>query len=643
MARIGPLLPLAAFFVVALALLFASRLVLVAWQWDRVSAVEGLWRVLGIGLRMDTALLCYLLMVPAALALLLPDRGWIGAAGRRLILAWVALLAGVLTFMELATPSYIDQYGVRPSRIFLEYLIYPREVFSTLWAAYKLPLILSPLVFAAASVLAWRTGHRLARAAAPWSLRRRALVLPLLLVLLVLGARSSLQHRPANASTAAFSSDPMVNDLALSSTYTLLNAAYGLRHESDPAAFYGRMPAEEILARVRAAMVTELGAPFADDAIPTLHRQLAAARPPRPPNLVIIVEESLGAQFVGELGGLPLTPELDRLSREGWWFERLYATGTRSARGLEAVVTGFPPTPAQSVLKLGNAQEGFYSLARTLAARGYDTEFIYGGEGHFDNMAGFFLRNGFQRVIDQHDFAQPRFRGSWGVSDEDLFQRAHEAFIAHGERPFFALVFSSSFHSPFEFPDGRIELYEQPKNTPRNAVKYADHALGEFFRRARQAPYWENTLFLVVADHDARVFGASLVPIERFHIPGLILGKWVAPRRYAKPASQIDLAPTLLSLMGIKAEHPMVGHDLTRIPVEFPGRALMQYENNHAYLKGARVVIHEPHKAPGYFFHEAGRLQPDAPDSELEREALAHALWPSLAYRQRSYRLPATD
>jgi phosphoglycerol transferase MdoB-like AlkP superfamily enzyme len=633
------LLPLAAFFILALALLTASRALLVAWQWERVSAVRGLWPVLGIGLRMDTALLCYLLIAPAALVLLLPQGGRIGAAWRPLLVGWLALVAGAVVFMELATPSYIDQYGVRPSRTFLEYLIYPREVFSTLWAAYKLPLLLAPALFAATVVLAWRLGHRVARAAAPWRPWHRALALPLVLMVMALGARSSLQHRPANASTAAFSSDPMVNDLALSSAYTVLYAAYALRRERDPGALYGKMPPDEMLARVRAAMVTEFGGAFRDDSIPTLHRQRAAARPERPPNLVIILEESLGAQFVGALGGLPLTPELDRLSREGWWLEQLYATGTRSVRGLEAVVAGFPPTPAQSVLKLGKSQDGFYTLARTLAARGYATEFIYGGEGHFDNMAGFFLRNGFQRVIDQRDYAQPRFRGSWGVSDEDLLERAHQEFLAHGEQPFFALVFSSSFHSPFEFPDGRIELFEQPKNTPRNAVKYADYALGEFFRKAKQAPYWANTLFLVVADHDARVFGASLVPIERFRIPGLILGKSIAPRRYAKPASQIDLAPTLLSLMGIESEHPMIGHDLTRLPVEFPGRALMQYENNHAYLKGARVVIHESHKPPRHFRNEGGRLRPAAADPEFEREALAHALWPSLAYRRTSYRL----
>lgn len=638
---LGPLLPLAAFFVLLLVFLSASRAALMLWQWQRVSAVDGAWSVLGYGLRMDVSLLCYLLILPAIVALLAPNRGAVGDFGRHLVAVWSALVAGLLVFLEVATPSYIAQYGVRPSRIFLEYLIYPREVLATLWGAYRLQLVAGPLVLLAVFGVAWRAMGHLARVAPRWRWWHRLLVLPLVLLAVFLGARSSLDHRPANPSTAAFSSDPLVNDLALSSAYTLAYAAYSMRHEADAAGAYGTLPREEIIARVRAAAVTAQES-FTDASIPTLHRQVATHRRARPLNLVIIVEESLGAQFVGALGGLPLTPELDRLAREGWWFTRLYATGTRSARGLEAVVTGFPPTPAQSVLKLSGAQDGFYTLARTLAERGYLTEFIYGGSAHFDNMNGFFRRNGFARLIDEKDFVDAVYRGSWGVSDEDLFERAHAEFLAHGDGPFFAVVFSSSFHTPFEFPDGRIALHEQPTNTAHNAVKYADYALGRFFRKAKAASYWNDTVFLVVADHDARVHGAALVPVEHFHIPGLILGGTVTPSRYDRPASQIDLAPTLLSLIGVDAEHPMIGHDLTQLPPEYPGRALMQYENNHAYLKGEHVIIHEPHRPARQFRYVDGRLHAVADiDPELEREALAHALWPSLAYRERLYRPPA--
>ena len=641
-AWLGPLRPLVAFFLLGLAFLTLSRLALVIWTWNRVNAVDGFWLVFGYGVRMDVLVLCYLLFIPAVLALLMPLRGPVGTAWRHLLVAVLTLLATMLVFMELATPSYINEYGVRPSRFFIEYLIYPREVFSTLWTAYKLSIFTAILVVAATIIFVWREGHHLTREAVSWRWWHRALALPLVALLIFIGARSSFEHRAANAALTAFSSDPLVNDLTVSSTYTVLSAANAMRDDKDARNYYGNMPAKEMIQRVRADMnVPEND--FTDDQVPTMHWHRATHRTQRPANLVIVLEESMGAQFIGTLGGLPLSPEFDKLSREGWWFTQLYATGTRSVRGLEAVVAGYLPTPAQSVLKLGKSQDGFYTLARTLAHAGYSTTFIYGGEGHFDNMAGFFLRNGFEHVIDERDYPSPTFRGSWGVSDEDLFNRAHEEFLAQGDKPFFALVFTSSFHAPFDFPDDRIKLYEQPKATDHNAVKYADFALGKFFEKVKKAPYWNNTIFLVVADHDARVYGASLVPIQHFHIPGLILGKSIPPRRYTKPASQIDLAPTLLSLMGIDAESPMIGHDLTRLPDDYPGRAIMQYANNNAYMKGDRVVIHEPQKPAKQFRYDDGKLVPVATSDEaFVRDALAHALWPSVTYSERRYRPPRT-
>jgi phosphoglycerol transferase MdoB-like AlkP superfamily enzyme len=163
---------------------------------------------------------------------------------------------------------------------------------------------------------------------------------------------------------------------------------------------------------------------------------------------------------------------LDALAGKGWMFDHLYATGTRSVRGIEAVVSSFTPTPARSVVKLGKSQHDFFTIADLLHRRGYHNQFIYGGESHFDNMKSFFLGNGFNEIIDQNDYENPNFEGSWGVSDEDLLDRAHEEFIRLHDagQPFFSLVFSSSNHDPFEFPDGRIALYEQPKQIMPSAV-----------------------------------------------------------------------------------------------------------------------------------------------------------------------------
>jgi phosphoglycerol transferase MdoB-like AlkP superfamily enzyme len=352
---------------------------------------------------------------------------------------------------------------------------------------------------------------------------------------------------------------------------------------------------------------------------------------------VIILEESLGAEYVGCLGGLPLTPRLDRLSKEGLLFTNLYATGTRTVRGIEATVCGFLPTPGSSVVKLGLSQQRFFTLADLLQQRGYATEFIYGGDSQFDNMRSFFLGNGFQKVYDLKTFNNPVFEGTWGVSDEDLFNKANKVFKSHGDSPFFALLLSTSNHDPFEFPNKRIALYEKPKMTRHNAMKYADYALGQFFDMARKERYYEKTVFLVIADHSTRLRGQDLVPIHTFHIPGLIIGPNVKPERYTKVASQIDMAPTLLDLMGINARTPLIGRPLLSMPDDIAGRAVMQYGSTHAFMVDDKVIIQRPKMKPVQAIYKQGTLTSTTVDPDLVKDALAHALLPGYLYRKQLY------
>ena len=440
----------------------------------------------------------------------------------------------------------------------------------------------------------------------------------------------------------------------------MLSATYELKYEAHSSEIYGQMPTDEMIRRVRENMALPADA-FVSDDYPTLHRQVASSRRTKPLNLVILLQESLGAGFVKRLGGRGVTPNLDRLADDGIWFEQLYATGTRSVRGIEAVVAGFPPTPAQSSVKLSKSQHDFATLASLLRGQGYTSEFVYGGESHFDNMRGFFLGNGFHRVVDRADFHDPKFVGDWGASDEDLMTKTDEritALHASGE-PFFLLAFSSSNHVPFQFPDGRIELANAEKQTVNNAVKYADYALGQFFDTVRQRDYWKDTVFLVVADHDVRVYGNALVPVDKFHIPGLILGADIQPRDVASVASQIDLAPTLLSLMGVDSTHPFPGRDLTRSLPEFGNtpapmapRAIMQFNQHYAWMENGVVTVLAPDDHDEGSAGAVTRYTYDArsaeqrplaqPDPETARKALAHVLMPAWLYEHERYRLNAT-
>jgi len=637
---LGPYAPIVSFFIMGLALLSLSRVALVLWKFERVSAVDGIGFVLLQGIRADVIILSFFVLLPTLLAPLLSLSSLVKKYWEPTLAVWLTGSLILLVFMELSTPSFINEYDTRPDRLFVEYLKYPAEVFSTLFKAYTLQLIITAIVMFFTVRLSWRHFSGYIGAVSKLKHTYALALLPILIILLALGGRSSLQHRPANPSVFAFSTDNLVNKLPLSSIYSVLFSVYNLKHEKNSSEVYGKMKLTEIVARVRATMTVD-SEQFVDSIMPTMHQQTATMKREKPLNLVIVLEESLGAGFVESLGGIPVTPNLEKLSKEGIWFKRMYATGTRSVRGIEAVTTGFPPTPARSIVKLEGSQRNFFSIAQLLGERGYHTEFVYGGESHFDNMRGFFLGNGFKKIVDQKDFLNPKFVSSWGASDEDLFDKALERFDQLQEKgaPFFSLIFTSSNHSPFEVPENTIKLYDEGQRTVNNAVKYADYALGRFFDAVKQKEYYQNTIFLIIADHDTRAHGTSLIPIDKFQIPALIIAPGVKPSEYEEIASQLDIPPTLLSLMGIDSIHPMIGHDLTQDSPQ-KGRALMQYQSTYAYMRGEQVAIFRPEKEPQQFRYsldDHSLTEAVVQDAELIADALANSLLPSRLYREKLY------
>jgi len=642
----GPYAPLIAIFAIGVPLLSLFRMGLMLWQAERVIGTGLTNQIFLQGIRVDCILLGQIVIIPLIISpFFLAFNAW--EAWRYFTFIWLVAGMTLIIFLEAATPGFIGEYDTRPNRLFVEYLKYPQEVLPMLWNGFRVHVFAGLIATAftvwlmATLTNPWLSLTNLLPALTYW------LLLPVAILLTALVIRSTIGHRPANPALFAITNDTMVNTLVLNSAYSVFYAIYNLKHESRSSKIYGKMSTEDMLAEFKSTRELLLDQrPLLNHAdFPTLTYQKPSIAREKPLNIVIILEESLGATFVESLGGVPVTPELEKLKTEGWWFEHLYATGTRSVRGIEAVVAGFAPTPAQSVVKLSLAQKNFFTLASILGEKGYITEFIYGGESHFDNMRGFFMGNGFQRVVDQNDFVNPVFTGSWGVSDEDLLNRTHEQLLQHYAegKPFFTLAFTSSNHAPFEFPDGRIELYDAEKATENNAVKYTDYALGEFFKKAKASDYYQDTLFLIVADHDIRVRGDDLVPVKHFHIPALILGADIQPKKLSTVASQIDLPTTLLSLAGIEAKHPMIGRDISSEPEHLAGRAMMQYEQNYAWMEGQSMVVLRPNKAAtfGHYNRQAKKVEIVASPLDgpaTEKRALAHVMLPAWLYREERYK-----
>ncbi|EPQ9964756.1 LTA synthase family protein [Vibrio vulnificus] len=636
--NLGPLQPIAAFVAIALGLVTLSRFLLALWQFDRITATDGWSNLLVQGLRVDIATLCWLFILPCLLAAILPVDGMVGKIWRAVLRVWLVAGLWIMVYMELATPPFIMEYDLRPNRLFVEYLIYPKEVFSMLWQGYKIELFIGLVGSIATLWLGWIFSGKVTENVRQIKWQWRPVLAIAVVLLGVLGARSSLGHRPLNPAMVAFSSDPLVNDLVLNSSYSVFFAINNMKSERSADKFYGQMSQDKIIELVKASSAKH---DFVQGSLPTLNVNNATYQG-KPKNLVILLQESLGARFVGGLGGLPLTPNLDKLLEEGWNFTQMYATGTRSVRGIEAITTGFPPSPSRAVVKLSKSQTGFFTIADLLKKQGYHTQFIYGGEAHFDNMKSFFLGNGFEQIVDEPQYQNPEFTGSWGVSDEDLYNKADEEFTRLNKegKPFFSLVFTSSNHSPFEYPAGKIEPYESEFNTRNNTVKYSDYALGTFFDKAKQSDYWENTIFIVIADHDARVFGSQLVPVDRFHIPAVILGKGIEPRKDDRLANNIDMPPTLLSLIGIDATSPMIGRDLTKPLAREDERAMMQFDKNYGYLTRDSLVVFSPgEKVSSYHYNfEDKSLTPKEVSQEALDKAKANALFGSMAYKYNWYK-----
>lgn len=630
---LGVLWTLMSFSMVMLFVLSFSRLALILWQAERTLTNDAWLQIMVNGIRIDISTISYLMILPLLLSSLslLTDRGM--KYLKPILLAWLTLILMSSIFFEIITPTFILEYDLRPNRLFIEYLIYPKEVFSMLFTGYKLEIgtcLLALFVsYQLSTVLfkkSWCNTSSLPK-------KYLAAISMMLFLLCFLGARGTLSHRPINPAMISFSTDHLLNDLSLNSFYSTAFAFKQMQLEKGSETYYGEMSAEAIVNEVKSATLISPDL-YTNSEIPTQTYHQASYQG-KPKNIVILLQESLGARYVKTLGGLPLSPELDNLMTQGWNFTNLYATGTRSVRGIEAVITGFTPTTSRSVVKLDKSQQNFFTIAQFLKSQNYHTQFIYGGESHFDNMKSFFLGNGFTDIVDFPEFDKVEFEGSWGASDEDLYNQAHKEFelLNQNEKPFFSLVFTSSNHSPYDFPDNKISLYDEQKNTRNNAAKYADYALGQFFKKAKKAGYWNNTIFVVIADHDSRVGGAELVPIEHFHIPALIIGKDITAKKDVRLASQIDMAPTLLSLAGISGYHPMNGHDLTQIIPKTKQRAMMQYDKNFVYMTVDEKTFLQPEKDALIIRKNENNLS----DEALEKRAKAHALLGSYLYNNGQY------
>lgn len=563
-----------------LAFSMALRVVL-WWQFGRVEGVVPValpW-VLVLGVWHDLWVVPFVIGPVAALICLLPA-GWATRLWQRGLLGglFFLLLFG-LVYLPFVEYFFFQEFDARFNLVAVDYLIYPHEVLVNIWESYPV----APILLGVA-VLTWGL-HRLLWPGLRDSLQSRCPFRSRLrvglawLVLAVVAALVPVSGmRPSNRVAAEISANGL---------RSLVQAFCS--NELNYLKYYRTMDDGKAFATMRRAL--SVSPVIGSDT--DLNRIVPARKDGLGPmNVVVIVEESFGAGYVGAYGDTRgLTPAFDRLAGEGLLFSNAFATGTRTVRGLEAITLSLPPVPSESVVKRPGC-EGMANWGQVMKDRGYRASFLYGGYGYFDNMNHFFSHNGFA-LSDRTDIVDPSFTNIWGVSDGDLLEHALDYFDGEyaWKQPFFSIVMTTSNHRPYTFPAGIPEV--PPEGGGRKAgVRYADYALGRFMEAAKKHPWYDHTLFVIVADHDARVYGRARVPVEHYRIPLLFYapGK-ITPRICERMISQIDIAPTVLGMLGLGYTAPFYGQDVLHLPPGADHPVLLNHNHDVALLEKDRMVV----------------------------------------------------
>ncbi len=581
------------------------------WELVKVYSMGGFYDIVSV---------IYLLIPFSILITLLTDNAFYKRWRMSASAVFYVILIAAAMFGAFAEYFFWEEFNTRFNFIAIDYLIYTSEVANNIFESYNMPLVMSlwAIFTTAVVVVAIRKKWFTATERISTTILQRIQVGGLFILFPLVAFFAFGQN------TERFFDNQYNSELAKNGVYSL-GSAY-INNELDYIKFYSNNDNKTTLAELRKNMATA-GSQFTSNNPDDITRKITGVGGEKSYNVILICNESLSASFLGAFGNTEkLTPNLDSIASQALLFSNLYATGTRTVRGMEAITLSIPPTPGSSIVRRpGN--ENLYTLGSVFKEKGYDTKFVYGGYGYFDNMNYFFGNNGF-KVVDRNLFTkeETKFANAWGVCDGDLFEKSiaeADSSYAAG-KPFFQYVMTTSNHRPYTYPSGCIDL---PSGSGREgAVKYTDYAMGQLIREAKGKPWFKNTLIVIVADHCNNSAGKSSMNIEKYHIPFIIYNpNIVKPAKVETLCSQIDVAPTLLGLMGWNYESKFFGKNiLTMKPDE--QRALIGTYQKLGYIKGDKVVVLDVQRRNQFFTYDrtSNNLTPATNDQALLNEAVSY-------------------
>ena len=550
----------------------------------------------------------YLLLVPKKLYGSLFDR----------LITYFGYALGLLIFLFsfFAEITFWDEFQRRFNFIAVDYLIYTFEVVKNINESYPIPLLLSAILVVLSLLLFITHKQHIFKDTFNNETVFKEKLIPSAFII-VIAAIFALFVKNEDAEQFK---NRYNDEIAKTGIYSFFAAFRS--NQLSYTEFYKTIDTNKAFTLVKQKLETpnsEFINPENKDLFRTITHSDSILRPTKKPNVIFICIESLSASFLNSLGGdLNVTPTLDSLSNKSLFFTNLYATGTRTVRGMEAITLSIPPTPGRSIVKRDN-NTNLFTIGEIFKEQGYERNFFYGGDGYFDNMNTYFGGNGFNIIDRGRGFLldsriktkrtninddEVTFENAWGVCDEDIYNKVLKEAdkAALNEAPFFNFIMTTSNHRPFTYPEGKIDI---PSGSGRNGgIKYTDYAIGNFLKQAKTKPWYNNTVFVIMADHCASSAGRWSLNIDKYRIPAMIVNlQNVAPQKIEKLSSQIDMFPTLFGLLNWDYTSNLFGKDIMQMQKE-DERAFIGNYRNLGLLKDKKLMVLSDQFIANYFVWE---------------------------------------
>lgn len=586
------------------------RIVFFIWQYNEVSFnLITVIRTVLTGLFFDIGTISFIIFPAVIYYCIFPNK-WIGSWFDKIFIwFFTSITTFLLVFVFIAEMTFWDEFKTRFNFIAVDYLIYTHEVISNIQQSYPLPLLIIGVAITAFLVLFvfYKRNDFKNTFSQSATTKQRRTVLGICITSCLFFTLFITNNQ------AEWSSNRFNSEISKSGIYSFFSAFRNNQMAYNE--FYTSIDKVDAFTSVRNKLIDK-NAKYKSNSF-SIHRTITDTTKQKPSkkNVVFILVESLSASFMKEFGNEQnITPFLDSLAQKSVFFNDLYATGTRTVRGMEAMTLCIPPTPGQSIVKRPENQN-LFTVSNVFKAKGYNSNFFYGGDGYFDNMNAYFGGNGFTiydrgrgSVLSDNinttrnniNDSEVTFENAWGICDEDIFNKmitvADENYKANN--PFFNFVMTTSNHRPYTYPEHTINI---PSGTGREgAVKYTDYAIKKMFQKAKNKPWYKNTVFIIIADHCASSAGKDEIDVANYHIPAFIVNfPQEVNQKVSKQCSQIDVFPTFFSMMNWSYESNFFGKSVFN--PNFEERAFVGTYRKLVLMKKEKVMILSDHKKQAFY------------------------------------------